>query len=300
MNIGDIIKIGKTAYGGYKTSKDTIDYEKTRISQLQKLLDNSNLRLYDNQTIQKMIYFELGAKELAGTGLKAGMAGQCEQIGGAGGAVLWTPFDEATFGGGTVVGKIIGGFFGKATCDTGVDKVVTPFIIQPAIKHYSEQLFKNNPNPENQDVSKDLAKLKSQINNSFDFIQPTDQYWPAYKSNNNQGQPTGKIRDNIQNQSTGNPISNNKPLFDNSNQKIMFSNNPPPSRTGNAPMNPQTYGYVASYKHKLYPGDPLYDNRFRSPNPPNEIDLLRKQLNPNYGDDSLYAIQSEIYMLKVA
>ena len=31
-----------------------------------------------------------------------------------------------------------------------------------------------------------------------------------------------------------------------------------------------------------------------------QIDLLRKQLNPNYGDDSLYAIQSENYMLKVA
>ena len=103
LSAGDIIKAGYQGYKAGKTTKETIEYEKERIPELNKL------GIYDKTTITKMIYFELGAKELAGTGLKAGMAGQCEQIGGAGGAVLWTPFDEATFGGGTVVGKIIGG-----------------------------------------------------------------------------------------------------------------------------------------------------------------------------------------------
>ncbi|OGI22598.1 MAG: hypothetical protein A2287_07460 [Candidatus Melainabacteria bacterium RIFOXYA12_FULL_32_12] len=64
ISIGDIIKAGYEGYKAGKTTKSTQKYLKERIPELQKLG-------YDNTTIQKMVYFELGYNEIAGTMYKA-------------------------------------------------------------------------------------------------------------------------------------------------------------------------------------------------------------------------------------
>jgi len=161
MKLSQIIAVGKAIKEGYNAGNTTIETQKyviERDAELQKLG-------YNNQTTRiEMIYFELGANELAGTAYKAGIGSACETIGGRGGAALGTMIAPESLGASTFWGYLGGALAGKTACDTGVDKAIKPIIIEPAVKKLSEDIFSKNKNLKNPNI--DLSKLKLQINSS--------------------------------------------------------------------------------------------------------------------------------------
>jgi len=147
MNVAEIIKIGAKA--GYKASKIP-GYGKKRIKELKE-------KGYNDETIEKMIYFEIGLSTVA-TLSSAGVAAQCAEPGVIAGAEIGGIAGPA----GAFWGGLAGGLTAPLACGAGIGKTALE-----VSKKLSENIFNNSNYPEKQEVNlKDIQSYITNLDNS--------------------------------------------------------------------------------------------------------------------------------------
>jgi hypothetical protein len=145
MKLNEILKIGEKAYKGYQAQS----YITKRVPVLKQ-------KGFDEKTITKMIYFELGFSEISSAIFTSLTESECIKKGSIIGAELGSLVEPGV---GTFGGALMGAYGGKKACSSTIG-----FTSQELSKQMSEQIFANNDSPEKQEI--DLSKIKSYINNS--------------------------------------------------------------------------------------------------------------------------------------